>query len=188
MSFDARQLTTAGELKALAHPLRLAIVEQLGLSGPMTATQIGDALDETPANCSWHLRKLAEHGLVEETHDGAGRRRPWRVTSIGLTWDEDTDDRGRNEAGRILTERIVEREVARFQRNRAITSGDWGLGAIQNVIWMTEEEARQWHADLAAVALRYRDRIHDPNARPDAARLVHTLVLASVDPDDVASR
>lgn len=180
MSFDERQLTTAAELKALAHPLRLAIVERLGIDGPMTASELGDQLDETPANCSWHLRKLAEHGLVEETHDGHGRRRPWRATSIGLTWDEHTDDPGQNEAGRVLTEQIIQREVERYRRNHATSSDDWGLGAIQTATWLTEDEARQWHAELVELTMRYRERIADKTQRPRGARLVNTLALTSV--------
>ena len=85
MSFDPRRVTTASELKALSHPLRIDIIEQLGVRGPLTASELGEALGESPANCSWHLRKLAEHAFVEETHDGHGRRRPWRLVKLGLT-------------------------------------------------------------------------------------------------------
>lgn len=85
MSFDPRRVTTASELRALSHPLRIDIIEQLGVRGPLTASELGEALGESPANCSWHLRKLAEHAFVEETHDGHGRRRPWRLVKLGLT-------------------------------------------------------------------------------------------------------
>ncbi len=63
-------------------------MELLTVSGPLTATELADRLDETPANCSWHLRKLAEHHFVEEAGGGIGRQRPWQVRSIGLAWDE----------------------------------------------------------------------------------------------------
>ena len=58
------------------------------MSGALTATQLADRLDETPANCSWHLRKLAEHAFVEEAGGGIGRQRPWQVRSVGLAWDD----------------------------------------------------------------------------------------------------
>lgn len=185
MSFDTRRLTTAAELKALAHPLRLAIAERLSVAGPMTATELADVLDESPANCSWHLRKLAEHGLVEETHDGRGRRRPWRAKQIGMTWDEATDSPRHNEAGKALTEQIIQREVDRFRRNRTFgDQDDWHLGAVQNATWMTEEEATAWHTDLVELAMRYRERISDERARPPGSRLVYTLALASVEPEE----
>lgn len=181
MSFDGKRLDTAGELKALAHPLRLAIVEHLGLHGPMTASELGDALDETPANCSWHLRKLAEHNLVEETHDGHGRRRPWRAVSVGHTWDETGADAATRRAGAALSDQIIDREVARFRANRT-DDPEWELGLLQNAAWMTAEEAARWHADLAELAMRHRDRIADPEKRPPEARLVHMLLLADADP------
>src|SRR4051794_21654441 len=73
-----RRLHDARELMALAHPVRMGIIEHLSVSGPLTATELADRLDESPANCSWHLRKLAEHGFVEEAGGGIGRKRPWR--------------------------------------------------------------------------------------------------------------
>ena len=36
----------------------------------MTASQAAARLDESPSNCSWHLRKLAEHGFVREARGG----------------------------------------------------------------------------------------------------------------------
>ena len=44
----------------------------------MTATQAGEALGESPANVSFHLRTLAKYGFVEEAPGGTGRQRPWR--------------------------------------------------------------------------------------------------------------
>ena len=53
-------------MRALAHPVRVALLELLGRDGPMTATQAGEALGESPANASFHLRTLAKYGFVEE--------------------------------------------------------------------------------------------------------------------------
>src|SRR5699024_6826557 len=143
MSFDTdlRRLRGPSELQALAHPLRLAILEHLTISGPMTASDLGDVLDETPANCSWHLRKLAEHDLVEETHDGRGRRRPWRAVSVGFTFSETGDDAATRIAGEALREELIRREVARFAHNASLDS-DWDVStANQGVMWATRQEA-----------------------------------------------
>ena len=95
-SFDGmeptqRRLTDPRELRAVSHPVRLAILEHLTVEGPMTATALGTRIGESPANCSWHLRKLAEHGFVEEAPGGTGRQRPWRAASLGMRWN-DVDD------------------------------------------------------------------------------------------------
>jgi DNA-binding transcriptional ArsR family regulator len=42
-------------LRALSHPVRLALLEALA-TGPLTATEAGELIDETPTTCSFHLR------------------------------------------------------------------------------------------------------------------------------------
>ncbi|MGH3444839.1 MAG: winged helix-turn-helix domain-containing protein, partial [Nocardioidaceae bacterium] len=64
MPLTSRRVQDAAALKALSHPLRVALLGALVTEGPMTATQAAALLDESPSNCSWHLRKLAEHGFV----------------------------------------------------------------------------------------------------------------------------
>jgi DNA-binding transcriptional ArsR family regulator len=84
-----RRLSDPRELNALAHPVRMAIIELLSLSGPLTTTELADRLDETPANCSWHIGKLALYGFVEEGDDGMGGRCPWSVLGRGVCSDEE---------------------------------------------------------------------------------------------------
>src|SRR6185437_9949446 len=71
-------LTDPKAMRALAHPLRWALLEALGHAGTLTATQASDMLGESPANCAFHLRTLARYGFVEEAGGGKGRERPWR--------------------------------------------------------------------------------------------------------------
>jgi len=75
----SRQLDDARTIRALAHPLRLALLQLLLVRGPLTATEAGEALGESPASASFHLRTLAKYGYVEEAGAGPGRRRPWRA-------------------------------------------------------------------------------------------------------------
>lgn len=71
-------------LRALAHPLRLALLERLMAFGEQTAAQCAEAVGSTASNCSYHLRALARVGLVEPGESTDGRERPWRSTSTGL--------------------------------------------------------------------------------------------------------
>lgn len=184
MSFEPRRVSTPTELRALSHPLRLDILEQLTLRGPMTATELGDALGETPANCSWHLRKLAEHGFVEETGEGRGRRRPWQVVKVGLVWDEAASSApGYRSAGQALTAQLLEREVARWRRNSDATEDRWGgVGISETVVLLTQEEATAFTADLQALLMRHHGRLTGEEPVPKEARAVHVLALSSVDP------
>ena len=65
-------------LRALAHPLRSRILAELRVHGDATATDLALALDTHTGATSYHLRRLEEVGLVEDTGTGTGRRRVWR--------------------------------------------------------------------------------------------------------------
>jgi DNA-binding transcriptional ArsR family regulator len=172
-----RRLSDPRELQALAHPVRLGIMELLTVSGPLTATELADRLDETPANCSWHLRKLAEHAFVEEAGGGIGRQRPWRVSSIGLAWDDVDATPGELRAGRALEEMLLQRQVTRFQQARAQLHDDgereWADAAAssQSASWLTAEELDSLNLEIRAVVERYTDRLTDPAKRPAGSRL-----------------
>jgi DNA-binding transcriptional ArsR family regulator len=71
-------------LRALAHPLRLALLDRLMSFGEQTAAQCAEAIGSTASNCSYHLRALARVGLVEPASSEDRRERPWRATSTGL--------------------------------------------------------------------------------------------------------
>ncbi|MBU2549217.1 MAG: arsenite methyltransferase [Proteobacteria bacterium] len=73
--------TKAGQLKALGHPHRLAILEKLAACCPLgtecTADQavafvgrLGQGLDIAPSTLSHHLKELARAGLVRTTRQG----------------------------------------------------------------------------------------------------------------------
>src|SRR5580693_6003201 len=68
-------------IRALAHPVRMRLIQLLAHTGTLTATQASEALGESPANCAFHLRTLAKYGFIEEAGGGRGRERPWKASS-----------------------------------------------------------------------------------------------------------
>lgn len=80
------ELSDPRALRALAHPIRLQLVGLLRREGPLTATQAGERIGESPASCSFHLRQLAKWGLAEEAPGGRGRERPWQATAEFTHW------------------------------------------------------------------------------------------------------
>ncbi len=65
-------------LKALSHPLRVRLWDLLVTGGPATSTTLARQTGESTGSTSYHLRRLAAHGLVEELPDrGTGRERWW---------------------------------------------------------------------------------------------------------------
>ena len=67
-------------LRALAHPLRMRLLAALRLFGPATATELARRLDTNSGQTSYHLRQLAEVGLIEDDPDhSTARDRYWRA-------------------------------------------------------------------------------------------------------------
>jgi predicted ArsR family transcriptional regulator len=152
-------------------------MELLTVDGPLTATELADRLGESPANCSWHLRKLADHSFVEEAGGGIGRQRPWRVRQVGLAWDDVDATPGELRAGRALEEMLLQRQVTRYQdaRTRLLDDGErsWAEAAThtQSASWLTAEELDALNLEIREVLERYADRLADPSRRPAGSRL-----------------
>jgi predicted ArsR family transcriptional regulator len=163
-------------MRAVAHPVRLGIMEHLAVNGPMTASQLADRLQQSPSNCSWHLRKLAEHGFVEEAEGGTGRQRPWQVVSQGMRWGEVDDSAELAQAGAALSQLMVEREVARLARSRARIRTDtptWQEASdlTQSMMWLTAEELGEVNLAVRNLLTAKMDRLEHPERRPRGARL-----------------
>ncbi len=71
----------ARAVKVLAHPLRSRLLSALRAGGPATATALAERLGTNSGATSYHLRKLASVGIVEETGEGHGRERWWRAST-----------------------------------------------------------------------------------------------------------
>ena len=84
-------LTDPDVLATLAHPVRLDVLTHLMSNGPATASACARAVGDTPSNCSYHVRALARHGLVEQVSSEDGRERPWRATITGFEMNPDPD-------------------------------------------------------------------------------------------------
>lgn len=71
---DAAFMTSA-MLKAYSHPLRRQILRLIARRGFLRAADIADQLDVPANSASFHLRVLAEAGLIEEAPEQARDRR-----------------------------------------------------------------------------------------------------------------
>jgi len=176
-------------MRALSHPVRIALLEVLSLYGPMTATEAGERIGESPTTCSFHLRQLARFGFVEEAGRGKGRARPWQMTSIGMRLRSDDGDRETEIAltalARLLRQHFLER-YHNWIATRAAFPRAWrdAAGESEYAIYLTSDELEQLSGELAAVLRqRFHERLTDPSARPPGALPVEVLVLAyPIDP------
>lgn len=100
------EITDPQAMRALAHPVRLAILERLQRHGPATATQLAPDVGATPSVTSWHLRHLAGFGLVRDAEPGPDRRqRRWEAVARGFRFEapENPDDEEGRSAARVLS-------------------------------------------------------------------------------------
>ncbi|HEX3752210.1 MAG TPA: helix-turn-helix domain-containing protein [Streptosporangiaceae bacterium] len=176
------QLNDPAVMRALAHPLRWELLEALEHAGTLTATQAGDVLGETPANCAFHLRTLAKYGLVEEAGGGKGRERPWRRAISGLSMTTAHEDPKTAAAAEVLTEFVMSEMLNRARsallaRPKLPDDLQNELGSSQNLRYVTPAEAKQLQADLSAVLDRFRERSDDPALRPPDALPIEWLLL-----------
>jgi len=180
---SVNKLTDPKALRALAHPVRLALVGQLRAHGQLTATQAADLLGESSASCSFHLRQLAKYGLVEEAGGGQGRERPWRATAMFTSWPEVADD-PKVEAAvgmlrGVITERYLE-GLARWYDAMPDEQPEWQEAADfgDTMLYVTAEELADLTRRTREIADGYLDRQTRPELRPPGSRLVSVLHIA----------
>lgn len=147
------------QVKALTHPLRLAILREMRTDGPATATALGKRLGESSGSMSYHLRQLEKHGFVEEVPDsGNGRDRWWRTAFSGhyvepARWVDDPEPRavvGVYQAQVVATHADRARTYVAQQ-----TAGAWGREWVE-ASDMSDFRLRLTPAQLA----RLRERMH----------------------------
>jgi DNA-binding transcriptional ArsR family regulator len=70
---DSYRISDLEQVKALAHPLRMRIIEALAASEPMTTKQVAESLGEKPTRLYHHVDLLEKTGLIRLTHTRQNR-------------------------------------------------------------------------------------------------------------------
>ncbi|WP_319463410.1 helix-turn-helix domain-containing protein [Micromonospora sp. RTP1Z1] len=163
------------KVRVLAHPLRMRLLGALRVKGPATATTLAALLGTNTGATSYHLRQLAEVGLVVEDPDlASGRQRWWRSAHDVTNWeptdfDDDPDARAAIEWIEGEQVRLLVEHAERWFAEQHDWSPAWrdalGMGDIFMTIPPSRLEALK--ADLWQLLERYRNE-SDP-AEPDAA-------------------
>jgi DNA-binding transcriptional ArsR family regulator len=180
---DLRQVSDAQSMRALTHPVRISLLEQLSVVGPMTATEVGELIGESPTTCSFHLRQLAKYGFVEEAGGGKGRARPWRMTAIGMNISSNNEDPEAAIASSALAQLFRERYLQRY-RTWLETKGNYpeewrrAAGDSEFVFYLTADELDALRDELLEFLLpRCQERLADPSLRPPGSVPVEMLVI-----------
>ncbi|GGX61269.1 ArsR/SmtB family transcription factor [Streptomyces fructofermentans] len=166
-SKENRRITDMGTLKALAHPLRMKLYRSLFVAGAATASQLGELVDEAPSLVSYHLRKLAEHGLIEEAEprSGDGRERWWQPASEGVSVrDEDFHDAPEKAAAHLAASRLFQEQRSELYRahldERATWGPEWNAAAhdSESLLRLTAGELAELKKDLHDLISKYDER------------------------------
>jgi DNA-binding transcriptional ArsR family regulator len=177
-----RVITDPRTIRALAHPVRLALLEALLREGELTATRAAELLDESPGNMSWHLQTLAKYGYVEEAGGGKGRSRPWRVSSDSNRFQTAREDPQSASAGDALESIFADRSYSRLREwwgRRASYSQAWRDSAftVDSIGYLTAEEMAALGDEIAELLGRYRDRGRNKELRPVDAEPVKLVAF-----------
>ncbi|MGW5242406.1 ArsR/SmtB family transcription factor [Streptomyces sp. NPDC004129] len=162
-----RRISDLGTLKALAHPLRIKVYRGLTVARAATASQLAERVDEAVSLVSYHLRKLAEYGLIEEAEPRStdSRERWWQPASDGVRIrDEDFRDApekaaAHTAAGRLFLEQRNEM-YRRYLDERAHWSPEWSSAAesAESILRLTPDELAALGEDMLALVRRYEER------------------------------
>ncbi|CCK30776.1 DNA-binding protein [Streptomyces davaonensis JCM 4913] len=159
-----RRITDLGTLKALAHPLRSRLYRNLAVARVATASQLAEQVDEAVSLVSYHLRKLAEHGLIEaaEPRSADGRERWWQPASEGLSIrDEDFRDAPDEAAAHTAASKLFADQRMDMYRRWLEERGSWDekwnrtASSSESTLRLTADELAELDREMLALLRRY---------------------------------
>ena len=179
---NRRVISDPRTMRAVAHPVRIALLEALGREGELTATRAAEMLDESPGNMSWHLQTLAKYGYIEETGGGKGRSRPWRIAAVSNRFQTAAEDPEVEAAGEALESVFANQAYSRLREwwtRRASYPFVWRNAAFtsDSIGYLTAEEMSELGNEIAELFGRYRERVLNKELRPAEAKPVKLVAF-----------
>ncbi|MDK1329082.1 helix-turn-helix domain-containing protein [Arthrobacter sp. zg-Y1143] len=172
---DGDRVLDGPVLKALAHPLRVQLLDILSQYGPQTASSMGKRVGESSGATSYHLRQLARHGLVREVADrGSARERWWERPrgSLILSTTTAEQDPALREASRQVNRHFVQ---GRAEALAAFTASDpsalpeeWADAAMLSTLnaYLTSDQLKALNRDMEAIL---HEKLETYRSEPGAA-------------------
>lgn len=161
-------------LRALAHPVRLKVIDELFSSQePRTATELAALCGTSPSAMSYHLRSLARWGVVSRAAASADtRERPWRAAGAKLRFSN-TDNRVVEDE--VVTALAFDATRDRYrawshQRRDAAPAADTLANIARGDLALTFEEAAELDRQITEL-LERRDQWHPTET--DRQRMVY---------------
>jgi DNA-binding transcriptional ArsR family regulator len=164
MSLDEGDQRIVAGLRARAHPLRLRMLSLL-TGAAMSAAELARELGISQALSSYHLRQLAEAGLVElheERSVRGGRERRYRHWVQPRIEPPDTEAQAtEGEAQALFVEAII---AELLRRASARVSHPRGLG-VDAELWVRPRDWEQARQAIAAASTLLHSKARRPHER-----------------------
>ena len=165
-------LHDVGQVKAVASPVRAAVIDALEVMAPATILQIAGVIGYPPDGMYYHLRVLERTGLVirgtPEPGTGAARfELPGHPATLRYRLDDRQQGHAMNKVVGTMV-RCAERSFRRaFAPGRATVKGPHrNLRAGRRTAWLTAAELRVLNRHIESIhALFGRGRPQRPGAR-----------------------
>lgn len=161
------------EIRALAHPARLAVLDELFAGRELTATECAEIAGLSPSAMSYHLRALERAGIVERATSGDGRERPWRAAGSGIEVHGSAESPLVGAAAAVLANSVLEqsmRQLGTWLSGMQQEDERWReLAGFSNArLWLTVEEAEKVTQQFIEIVETYQSRGEDKH--PKGAR------------------
>ncbi|MFE2378440.1 helix-turn-helix domain-containing protein [Streptomyces sp. NPDC059398] len=154
----------AAALRVLAHPVRLRLLSRLRQYGPATARQLAAHFALDPGSASYHLRRLAAGGLIEED-SGRGTRRDrwWQARHRTSFHDPGAGSPSERAESRAYAQALLlaySDQLRELAGRVPLLPDDWYAASVFSdvTVYITPDELNAMKAELAEVIGRYRER------------------------------
>ena len=167
-------------LRAISHPVRLRILDELTAGGPQRAADMAKVLGVPANQASFHLRQLAKYGLVVEAPEEArdGRDRVWRaVHEAGF--NVDTVELAKSPGGEAAVS--VFRRQWTAAAHDAVERAEFAERRKDAMVMVSETAIRLTRADAQEFASELNRLVEDWRVRGrDAAKGARTYQLLQI--------
>lgn len=136
-------------MRAVSHPARWRVLQELWNGSILTSTEAAELVGLSPSAMSYHLRRLAALGLVEQSPSADGRERPWRARTEGIMMTGQPDDA----LGGMMMQNFAA-DIGRALATPPPPEGDarpWPANFAHRRVRMTRAESKALHARISAV-------------------------------------
>jgi len=164
MAYDPPAMSDPRVLRAVAHPTRGRILDELGATGPMRAADLGESLGIPANQASFHLRQLAKYGVIVPAPEAARdkRDRVWRLSSQ-RGFRLDVQDIEKQPGGRAAMSVFRQNKAAWAHR---LVDEVWSLKRTKNTfnaivdqsMKLTRDEAAEFMGEVDEVLARWADK------------------------------